>query len=151
MSLKHKVFHGAIWLSGAAFARKIISFATTIVLARILEPTVFGLYALAFVVIDGFGLFKSMGIDSALIQRKDKVDVAAHTAFFIIPSFGIVIYLVLLLCSPVIAYFMESQELAAVICALGLVFVISSFQRVPLVLLERNMKFNIMALTATNP
>ena len=43
--------------------QKGIALFTTIILARILNPSIFGLFALAFVAIDGFGLFKSMGFD----------------------------------------------------------------------------------------
>ena len=45
---------------GTSFLLKGISVATAVVLARILNPSIFGLYALAFVAINALGLFKSM-------------------------------------------------------------------------------------------
>ena len=71
----------------------VISFA---ILARILEPHAFGLFAMAFIPIDGFSLFKSFGIDMALVQRKDNIEVATHTAFFLTQATGILIFLLLL-------------------------------------------------------
>ncbi|MBZ0167479.1 MAG: lipopolysaccharide biosynthesis protein, partial [Candidatus Omnitrophica bacterium] len=147
MSLKHKTAQSTKWVMFYSVAQRIISFCTTIVLARILDPEVFGMYALAFVVIDGFGLFKSLGIDAALIQRKDDADEAANTAFYIIPFFGIVIYFVLTVSSPYIAEFMGDPEIVPVLRALGLIFVLNAFQRVPLVMLEKDLKFGWLSMS----
>lgn len=147
MSLKHKTARGTTWVMFYSFAQRFISFCTTIALARILDPEIFGMYALAFVVIDGFGLFKSMGIDAALIQRKEDTDAAANTAFYIIPGFGIVIYFVLTLSAPWISEFMGDPEIVPVLRALGLIFVLNAFQRVPLVLMEKDLKFGWLSMS----
>jgi len=140
-SLKKQTISGIKWLVGSSFIGRTISLCTTVVLARILSPAVFGLYSLAFIAIDALSLFKSMGFDSALIQRKDNVGKAANTAFFVIPFFGIVLYLILSISAPMIGRFLNNQEVIGVIRALGIIFIISCFGKVPAALLEKNMQF----------
>lgn len=134
------------WQVATSFLNKGISFATTIVLARILGPSNYGLFALAFVIIGSFGLFKSLGIESALIQRKNNIDEAANTAFFIIPFLGVALYSILFISAPAIAAFLNSSELVSVLRVLGCIFVLWSLSRVPLSLLEKQMKFAIVSV-----
>lgn len=151
-SLKKQTANGVKWLAGASFVQKGISFGTTIILARILNPSVFGLYALAFVAIDAMGLFKSMGFDSALIRKKGDTEKAANTAFFIIPLLGVILYLILSMSAPMIGEFFKNQEIVSVIKALGIIFIISCFGKVPAAILEKNMQFKkvtIMEVSST--
>jgi len=126
---------------GSSFIQRGIQTITTVVLARLLGPVDFGLFALAFVAIDALGLFKSMGFDSALIQRKDNVEKAANTAFFIIPLLGIMLYFILTLSAPWIGRFLNNTQVVRVIRALGIIFIISCFSKVPAALLEKKMQF----------
>jgi O-antigen/teichoic acid export membrane protein len=139
--LRKQTVSGIKWQVGSSFLQKGISVATTVVLARILNPSIFGLYALAFIAIDALGLFKSMGFDSALIRRKDEVEKAANTAFFVIPFLGLIIYLILAISAPTIGRFLNNHEIVGVIRALGIIYVISCFGKVPAALLEKNMQF----------
>lgn len=146
MTLKKQTVNGVKWLVGSSFLQKAISVCTTIVLARILGPADFGLFALAFVAIDALGLFKSMGFDSALIQRNEDVNKAANTAFFIIPFLGIILYLILSISAPFIAKFLNNEQVSGIIRALGIIFVISCFGRVPATLLEKNIQFRKVSI-----
>jgi len=148
-SLKKQTVRGVKWLVGASFLQKALSVGTMVILARILNPSVFGLFALAFVAIDGLGLFKSMGFDSALIQRKDNIEKAANTAFFVIPGLGMLLFLMLNLLAPSIGTFLNSSDVVPVIRVLGLVFVFSCFSKVPISLLQKEMRFAKVAFSET--
>lgn len=139
--LKRQTVSGAKWLTFSGFLQKGIQMAGTIVLARILSPAEFGLFALAFIAIDALTLFKSMGFDSALVQRRDNFERAANTAFFIIPLLGLILYFILFLSAPLVGRFMNNQEVIGPIKALGIIFIISCLGKVPLVIIERNMQF----------
>lgn len=149
MDIKKITVHGIKWQIGASLLQKIISFGTTIILARILGPSNYGLFALGLIIISAFGLFKSMGIETALIQRKADIKTAANTAFFIIPVLGLILYLLLLVFSPSIGRFLNNKELPQVIRILGLVFVFGSLSRVPLSLMEKEMKFKKVSIAET--
>lgn len=146
MSIGQQTATGIKWQVSAAFLHRIISFGTTIILARILGPSNYGLFAFSLTVIGAFGLFKSLGIESALIQRKDETLKAANTAFFIIPTLGFALYLLLYVTAPFIASFLNNKELCGVLRVLGVVFVLWSFSRVPLSILEKGMKFAAISI-----
>ena len=141
-NLANRVGHAAKWNVGASIVIKVISFLTTMFLARLMGPVEFGLFALAFVFIDGFGIFKSMGFESALVQRKDNIDIAADTAFVIIPLMGIFMYLVLYISIPFITAGFDSPELPGVLRILGLIFIVNTFTRVPYSILEKRLQFD---------
>lgn len=144
--IKKQTVSGIKWQVSSSFLQKAISTCATIVLARILGPEDFGLFALAFVAINALDLFKSMGFDSALIQRKDDIEKAANTAFFIIPMLGIVLYLTLSISAPWIGKFLNSTQVINIIRALGIIFVISCFGKIPAALIEKNMQFRQISL-----
>lgn len=146
-SLKHQTISGIKWVFAASVAQRVIAFGTTVVLARVLTPADFGLFALAFVMIDGFSLFKSLGFDSALVRRKEgDIAVACDTAFFLIPLTGITLFIVLFFAAPFGARALGNAQVTNIIRALGLVFVISCFGKVPQMVLYRAMKFKAKTL-----
>ena len=146
-TLKHKTISGIKWTFAASIVQRIISFGTTVVLARILSPADFGLFALAFVMIDGFGIFKSLGFDSALVRRKNSdIERACNTAFFLIPAMGMILFAILYFFAPIGAKFLNNPQVTPLIRTLAIVFVISTFGKVPQTVLYRDMKFKYKSI-----
>ncbi|MDD5259279.1 MAG: lipopolysaccharide biosynthesis protein [bacterium] len=144
--LKEQTVSGVKWLMGASVLQKIVSFGTTIIIARRLGPSIYGLFAFAMVVVTSFELFKSLGVDAALIRRKEDYPQAADTAFLIIPSLGIFLFLVLNLSASFIGRFLNNMDLVPIIRILGIIFVISCFSKVPNITLERAMTFKFLSI-----
>jgi O-antigen/teichoic acid export membrane protein len=147
MDLKRKTFSGVKWQLVNKIAQKIISVSTFAVLARILEPSTFGLFAMAFILIDGFHILKSFGIDSALIQRKSDIDAAAQTAYILVQITGLIPAVLTFLAAPLIAQIFNKPELLHITRALSAIFVLNSFSKIPLTMLAREMKFNLIAVS----
>lgn len=145
-SLKEKAVSGVKWQVVSNAIQKVISIGTFAVLARILEPSAFGLFAMAFIVIDGFHTLKSFGFDSALIQRNRDVETAKHTSFFVILISGTFMFLLCYGIAPWASYFFKSPELTPVLRALALIFVINGCARIPLTLLQKKMSFRSISL-----
>jgi len=145
-SLKKQTVSGIKWQVSSSFLQKAISMGATIFLARILGPNDFGLFALAFVAIDAFGLFKSIGFDAALVQRKDNFEKAANTAFIVVPILGSIIYLILALLAPLIGKFLNSYDVVGIIRALGIIFILSCLGKVPSAIMEKNMQFKLVSI-----
>jgi O-antigen/teichoic acid export membrane protein len=137
---------GIKWTFAASIAQRALALAATVILARILSPADFGLFALAFVMIDGFGIFKSLGFDSALVRRKNDIEKAANTAFFLIPAMGMILFSILFILAPIGAKFLGNPSVANVIRALAVIFVISCFGKVPQTILYRDMKFKYKSM-----
>lgn len=144
--LKRKTVSGIKWIALSSVMIRILATLTTIVLARLLTPADFGMFALAMVMIDGFGVFKSLGFDTAMVRRGEDISKAANTAFFLIPTMGMCLFLILLIVAPIGAKFLGNPSVANIIRALGIIFVISCFGKVPQTILYRDMKFKYRSI-----
>ena len=79
MSLKRQVASGFFWVTLAQLAGRGLSFVTTLILAKLLAPSMFGLVGMAGLAIAALQYFQDAGFDAALIYRRDEVDEASHT------------------------------------------------------------------------
>ncbi len=144
-SLYARTATGMRWMLINTVGERVLSFGTTMVLARILDPQHFGLYALAFIAIDSLGIFKNLGLDAAIIQRKDRVEEAADTVFMVLPLLGLTLCGLLYLAAPTVAVWLGNPEVGRPIQALGLVLILMSIGNVPASLVQKSMRFDIRA------
>ncbi len=144
-SLKQKTVSGFKWLAINNILQKVISIGTFAILARLLEPSVFGLFAMAFIAIDGLSMFKTFGLDGSLVQKKNAPEVANDTAFFLIEGMSVTLFLICFIFAPLIARFFGNQELGSIVRALGIVFVLGGLARVPSALLTKKMRFKLIS------
>lgn len=146
VSLKQKTVSGIKWLVMNNVLQKVISVGTFAILARILEPSVFGLFAMAFIAIDGLGLFKTFGLDAGVVQRKDSSEEVMHSAFVLIQVMGLVLFAICFSSAPLAAHFFKNAEVGSVLQALGIIFILTGFGRVPAAILTKNLKFRLMSV-----
>lgn len=146
-NINTKAARGAKWYIIASFLQKGLSVLTMIVLARILDPSIFGLFALAFVAINGLTIFKSLGFDSALIQRETDIEVATHTAFFIFPAIGITLFIITYFSAPFIGIFFENKEIIPIIRALALIFIFDCLSKTPRTILQKELRYAKISFT----
>lgn len=146
-SLKQKTVSGMKWQLINKIAQKVISVGTFAVLARMLEPSNFGLFALAFVLIDGLGLFEGLGLDAGVVQSRNKDENMLHTAFWMMVAQGSVVCIGCYFSAPYVGKFFNNAEVVPVIRALSFIFILSSITRVPKALLTKTMQFNRLAMS----
>lgn len=140
-SLTNKTASGVKWQAINVIVQKGMSIVTFAILARLLTPNAFGLFAMAFVVLDGFGLFESMGLDAGLIRTKDVKEEECHTAFVMSLMAGCALCVITLIAAPFMATFFDMPRLANVLRALAFMFILSSVSKVPKALLHRGLDF----------
>ena len=134
------------WTMINTVGERVLSFGTTMVLTRMLDPAHFGLYALAFVVIDSFQIVKNLGLDAALIQRQDRVEEAADTALMVLPVIGMAFFGLLYAVAPTVAVWLGNPEVGRPLQVLGLVLILMSVGNVPLALVQKAMRFDIRTI-----
>ena len=145
-SLKQRTVSSVKWLVINNVLQKVINVVAFAILARILQPRAFGLFAMAFIAIDGFSLFKSFGIDSALVQRKDNhLDVVRDTAFFLTQAVGFTIFILFQLAAPIAAHLLHNHDVLSIMRALSVVFIFGCLGRIPNALLSKQMRFELIA------
>lgn len=119
-----------------AQAIALISF---IVLARLAPPATFGAYAAASILLGATQLFTEAGMQSAIVQRRDRLDEAASTAFAANIVGGILLGGIAALSAPVIGIFFDSGEIARAAAVLAGVLPLHAASIVPGALLQRRM------------
>ena len=81
--MKGRLATGVAWLTGARILTNLISFASTLVLARILAPADFGLVAIATTVTAIVTSMTELSLSAALVHHKDLTDDHYHSAWTI--------------------------------------------------------------------
>jgi O-antigen/teichoic acid export membrane protein len=82
MSIAGQAFKGASWLALFKLLSQIFSWTITIVIARILLPEEYGLYAMALLITGYAELFSRLGLGSAIIQKQNITDTEMSSIFW---------------------------------------------------------------------
>ena len=145
-ALKQAALSGARWTVAARIGLQLITWPITILVIRLLEPSDYGLFAIAMVVIGFIALFSELGLGTALVQA-DKVDNdTERTACAVIVALNFLIATVLVLVAPLAAAWFNAPGLTLVIQALTLELLVSSVAAVPQAMLERALQFRQLSI-----
>lgn len=135
------VFTGLFWRFAERCGAQGVSFAVSIILARLLAPEVYGTIALVTVFTAVLQVFVDSGMGNALIQKKNADEIDFSTVFYFNMAVCCVLYLGMFIAAPFIAEFYDDKELTAVIRVLSLTLVISGVKNVQQAYVSRNMLF----------
>jgi O-antigen/teichoic acid export membrane protein len=124
---------------------KIISLATTLVMARILTPADYGLMAIAMVVIGFVSFFNEVGIGAAIVQRAKLTQSEINGCFAVALMASLFLFTVTNLASGAVANFMGNPRLGPMISVLAGAFVLGAFGTVPQALLRKDMHYKSVA------
>jgi PST family polysaccharide transporter len=123
-------------------------FLGNIVLARILVPQLFGIYAIVAFVVQFFSTFSDVGIGAALIQKKEKLNNEELSTIFWLQQILVFIVVILVyLSAPLVLriYTTMPPESVWFIRVMALSFLFTSLKTVPAILMERAIDFNKVA------
>lgn len=145
-TLGRSVITGVGWTFMGATTVRVMQFLVTIVLARLLAPDAFGLFALGTMIITALTLFRDLGFGQALIYHKTDVQKNAETTFLFSAIFGISAWIVIFFISPLLAMVFGGPALIWPLRVMSFSVVLSSFATVPSTLLEKELEFKRRAL-----
>lgn len=140
-NLTKKISTNLIWRLLERFGAQGVTFIVSIVLARLLDPEVYGTIALITVITSILQVFVDSGLGTALIQKKNADDIDFSSVFYFNFLICFFIYFILYLFAPVIANFYNMQEIIPVIRTLGLIIIISGFKNIQNAYVSRNLMF----------
>lgn len=141
MSIGKQTINGIVWNFFSYASLKVINFVISIVLARLLEPSDFGVVGIALLFINFFEIARDLGIGAALIHKKEDVDIAANTAFFIFPAIAVLFYIIIYITAPTVAVFFNNNDVEVVLRVLAITLVLWSFGNLPRTLLRKELHF----------
>jgi len=133
---------GLSWMGALRGAGRLMAVIRIAVLARLLAPQQFGLFAIASLAIALLEMLTETGINVFFIQEKDRVKTYLDTAWMISIVRGFVIFLVLLITAPFIAQFFKNQDAVALLRVISIVPLLRGFINPAEIKFQKKLQFS---------
>jgi O-antigen/teichoic acid export membrane protein len=146
MSMKRTAVISALWAAGAAWALRGISALVFLVLARLVDPSAFGLVALAAVYVLTTQTISDQGLATALIQRDSIEDAHKDSAFWANLTVGLLLALLTFVLADPISRLYGEPRLAPILRWFAISPVLAALSIVQQALLSRSLRFRELAL-----
>lgn len=140
-SSKESVTSNLIWRLMERFGAQGVTFVVSIILARLLDPDVYGTVALVTVFTSIMQVFVDSGLGNALIQKVDADDIDFSSVFYFNMVFCVFLYTLMFLAAPTISRLYNRTDLIPVLRVLSLTIVVSGLKNVQQAYVSRNMMF----------
>ncbi len=134
------------WSTSARWGVQLVSWATTVVVARLLTPEDYGIVGMAMVYLGFITILTEFGIGTTIIALRDLDEDQVAQVNGLAIGFGLVAFLLSVVLAVPIGRFFRAPELALVVVVMSATIVIKSFEAVPLALLQRELQFRRLAL-----
>jgi O-antigen/teichoic acid export membrane protein len=141
MSLKKQALSGVFWSSIQLFSGQFIGFGVSLILARLLLPSEFGLIAMLGVFVGLANVLINGGLTQSLIRSENLDDEDYSTVFYFNLVGGILIYGIIYFSAPLIAAFYNQELLTAIVRVYCLTFIINAFSAIQTTRLTKMMDF----------
>lgn len=141
MSLQRKTLSGLAWTFAQQFSVQIIGFIVSVILARVLDPSIFGIFAMMSIFMALGNSLMDSGMTSSLIRTANAGQKDYSTIFFMNLVCSIVFYIIMFAAAPAIAGFYNQEILTDVLRVYSVSFIISAFAGVQRTRLTKEMNF----------
>lgn len=143
-SIKSKGINAFIWDLCGKIAIHASSFIVMIILARLLEPSDFGLVAMIMVIVGIATIFSDIGLGGALIQRRRVLQIHYSSVFLFNITAGFILTLLTFVSANWIANFYHNNNLISLIKVISILFTISSFHAVQSIVLRKELNYKLL-------
>src|SRR5207237_973272 len=144
-ALERTLVRAIAWTGAAMGLAQFLSWATTIYVARTLSPGDYGLFAMAAVYLGLVSIVSEFGIGSAVIVLRELEGAALAELNTMSVIVGFFCFTVSFALARPLGVFFSSSRLALVVVVMSLAFIIASFGVVPESLLQRQLRFKLLA------
>lgn len=144
-SIKNDMKKGLLWSAIEKYSGLVVSTLISMVLARLLTPTDFGIVAICTVLIAFLQIFCTMGIGPAVIQRKDLTQEDLDSIFTFSLIVGFFFSVLFFVSSWGIAAFYKKEILIPICQILSINLFFASANIVPSALMAKNKRFKEIA------
>ena len=135
-SLKNKAICGIFWSAVERFLSQGIQFVVTVIMARFLLPSDYGMVGMLAIVLQLSQTLMDSGFTNALIRYKERTEIDYSTVFFFNILASLVIYFLIFFLAPYISWFYKIGQLVEITRILSIVIVLNSFAIIPKTKLE---------------
>lgn len=141
MGYTKEAIKGISWVTAFRGVSRGIAFTRTIILARLLTPSQFGLVGIATIILGLVEMLTETGINIFLVQEK-KIDKFLDTAWIISIIRGFIIAILIAATAPLVAKFFKSTESYQLLLLISLVPIIRGFINPAIVSFQKELAFD---------
>lgn len=149
MQIATKIISGFIWNTLQEIASRSAGFFIKLLLARLLFPEAFGIIGMATVFISFVQVFNDMGMNAALVQRKEELLTRDHyqTAFWTGVGWSLLLYVLLyFFLAPFVANFYEEPSLVGIFRVISLTIIMSPMVSIQKAMLTKKFQFKELSI-----
>jgi O-antigen/teichoic acid export membrane protein len=132
---------GVTWVAAFRMATRIIAFIRTIILARILDPSQYGLFGVVTLVVSFLEIFTETGVNIMLIQKKEAIDKYISTAWVVSIARGILMGGVIVATASLVSSFFNNHSLIPLLYLSAFIPIIRGFINPSVVKFMKDLKF----------
>ena len=141
MSITQRAFKQGSWLAFFKFITQVFSWATTIIVARLLIPEDYGLMDMATVLTGYAALLGELGLGAAVIQRPNTTQENLSSVFWFTFIIGFFFVGVCFLFAYPTAWVFDEPRVIPLTQSVSVIFILNALAIVPLNLLKKKLNF----------
>lgn len=146
MSNQKAAINGAKWTTTATVITTLLSFAQLAIIARVLEPSIFGLVSICSLVLSFFHIFANLGFTNSIISKQENNPRNLSTIFFASIGLGLIMGLLIYFSAGFVVSYYNEPRLSYVIKVSAFTFPMIYSSQIYWNLLQKELKFKILAV-----
>ena len=143
--LRAATVRGILWFGGDQLGRRVIDQLFAIILARLLLPKDYGVFALAAVFLTFLRIIGSMGMGAAVIQRREIDDEYLSTGFWASVGLGVILAGLGAAAGLLVGRWLGDPLVGRVLSVLSLTFLIIAGSSMQMAIVSRRMDYRLLA------
>lgn len=144
--LDRSLVHGIAWTGIMKWSGQALTWGLTILVARILSPEDYGIMAMATAFIGIVGMISEFGVGSVVLNFRDLSADKITQLNGISLALGLGGFILSCIAAAPLSWFFKTDELTLVIIVLGSGFILLGLKAVPYGILQKEMRFKLLAL-----
>jgi O-antigen/teichoic acid export membrane protein len=144
--LDRSLVHGIAWTGGVKWFTQLLTWASTLIVARLLSPTDYGIVSMATAYLGLVTIASEFGIGTAVITLRELTADQLAQLNSLAVALGVAGFGLSVLLAVPLSRFFHSPQLPMVVVILSLTFVITGFKSVPTSMLQRDLRFKTLSV-----
>jgi len=145
MANKEKAINGGKWVTVSTVISTSFQFLQVAVVARILDPSAFGVVSVSALLINFFGIFGDLGFSNSIIYKQEGDRKVLSSLYILNVFLGIFMCISVYFSAPLVIAYYKEPKLGAVVRLSSLYFLITYFGQIQGFLFQKNLKFRTSA------
>jgi O-antigen/teichoic acid export membrane protein len=145
-SLSRVFARGVAWFYVLSLSSRLIGLAQSVLVARFLSPTDFGVMGVALLVLSFLEMIATTGYNQALIQKKEDISDYLDTAWVVTAIRGLVLGGIVYLCAPFAAAFFQEPRAVSILRLMALSPILNGLLSPGLVVLNKDLHFKRLVM-----